>query len=110
MILTILTAASFAHKPDAFNTALLIHVSSWIAQFAGHFLAEGRSPALLDNLVGGACFSLSPLSRVLRPGTRELTPCTAHSARPRAVLRAPRDPVQTRLQPVSPEEHPHQHH
>ena len=62
MILTILTAASFAHKPDAFNTALLIHVSSWVAQFAGHFLAEGRSPALLDNLVGGACFSLPPLS------------------------------------------------
>ncbi|RPD66665.1 DUF962-domain-containing protein [Lentinus tigrinus ALCF2SS1-7] len=52
MILTILTSAAFAHKSDSFNTALLIHVSSWVAQFAGHFLAEGRSPALLDNLVG----------------------------------------------------------
>ncbi len=62
MVLTIMTAASFAHRPDAFNKALLIHVSSWIAQFAGHFLAEGRSPALLDNLVGGECCSsfLSP--------------------------------------------------
>jgi len=26
------------------------NVSSWIAQFAGHGLAEGRAPALLDNL------------------------------------------------------------
>ncbi|KAI0751471.1 DUF962-domain-containing protein [Daedaleopsis nitida] len=52
MVLTILTAASFSHNPDAFSKALMIHVSSWIAQFAGHFLAEGRSPALLDNLVG----------------------------------------------------------
>jgi 2-hydroxy fatty acid dioxygenase len=26
------------------------NVASWIAQFAGHGLAEGRAPALLDNL------------------------------------------------------------
>jgi 2-hydroxy fatty acid dioxygenase len=26
------------------------HVSSWIAQFMGHGLAEGRAPALFDNL------------------------------------------------------------
>jgi 2-hydroxy fatty acid dioxygenase len=26
------------------------HVASWIAQFAGHGLAEGRAPALFDNL------------------------------------------------------------
>ena len=51
----ILTAASFSHKADAIQTALYIHVGSWIAQFAGHFLAEGRSPALLDNLLGGEC-------------------------------------------------------
>ena len=53
MVLTILTAASYAHKPEAFYNAFLVHFSSWIAQFAGHFLAEGRSPALLDNLLGG---------------------------------------------------------
>lgn len=29
------------------------HVVSWIAQFMGHGLAEGRAPALLDNLLGG---------------------------------------------------------
>ena len=48
-----LTAAAFSHKVDAIQTALYIHGASWVAQFAGHFLAEGRSPALLDNLLGG---------------------------------------------------------
>ncbi|KAI0722156.1 DUF962-domain-containing protein [Cerioporus squamosus] len=52
MILTLLTSAAYAHKPDSFKPALLIHIASWVAQFAGHFLAEGRSPALLDNLLG----------------------------------------------------------
>ncbi|KAM5534860.1 hypothetical protein V8D89_011415 [Ganoderma adspersum] len=47
-----LTAAAFSHKADAIQTALYIHGASWVAQFAGHFLAEGRSPALLDNLLG----------------------------------------------------------
>jgi 2-hydroxy fatty acid dioxygenase len=27
-----------------------LHVMAWIAQFMGHGLAEGRAPALLDNL------------------------------------------------------------
>ena len=31
--------------------ALGVHVSSWIAQFVGHGIFEGRAPALLDNLV-----------------------------------------------------------
>ncbi|KAL9611805.1 MAG: hypothetical protein Q9167_003573 [Letrouitia subvulpina] len=31
--------------------ALGIHVASWIAQFIGHGIFEGRAPALLDNLV-----------------------------------------------------------
>ena len=30
--------------------ALTSHVSAWIAQFAGHGLAEGRAPALFANL------------------------------------------------------------
>lgn len=30
-----------------------MHVVCWIAQFIGHGFAEGRSPALLDNLIGG---------------------------------------------------------
>ena len=66
MTLITLTAASYAHKPGGVKTAILIHFVSWIAQFAGHFLAEGRSPALLDNLLGGT-YSPSASSRVSRP-------------------------------------------
>ena len=36
------------------TVAVTVHVLCWIAQFLGHGLAEGRAPALLDNLVGGA--------------------------------------------------------
>lgn len=31
--------------------ALGIHITSWLAQFVGHGVFEGRAPALLDNLV-----------------------------------------------------------
>lgn len=31
--------------------ALGVHVFSWLAQFVGHGVFEGRAPALLDNLV-----------------------------------------------------------
>jgi uncharacterized membrane protein YGL010W len=31
--------------------SLWAHIFSWIAQFVGHGLFEGRSPALLDNLL-----------------------------------------------------------
>lgn len=31
--------------------AASVHVVSWIAQFIGHGIFEGRAPALLDNLV-----------------------------------------------------------
>ncbi|TBU44791.1 DUF962-domain-containing protein [Dichomitus squalens] len=51
-VLIVLTASAYSHKPNSFNEALAVHVVSWIAQFAGHFLAEGRAPALLDNLLG----------------------------------------------------------
>ena len=30
--------------------AIALHITSWIAQFYGHGVHEGRSPALLDNL------------------------------------------------------------
>ena len=33
------------------KAAIGIHVASWIAQFIGHGVFEGRAPALLDNLV-----------------------------------------------------------
>ncbi|KAL8780993.1 MAG: hypothetical protein Q9203_000343 [Teloschistes exilis] len=38
--------------------ALGLHVASWIAQFLGHGVFEGRAPALLDNLV--QAFFLAP--------------------------------------------------
>lgn len=31
--------------------ALGLHIFSWLAQFVGHGIFEGRAPALLDNLV-----------------------------------------------------------
>ncbi|KAL9601368.1 MAG: hypothetical protein Q9219_002544 [cf. Caloplaca sp. 3 TL-2023] len=38
--------------------ALGLHVMSWIAQFVGHGIFEGRAPALMDNLV--QAFFLAP--------------------------------------------------
>lgn len=36
---------------DVFKVTLPIHISSWLAQFYGHYHDEHRSPAVLDNLV-----------------------------------------------------------
>lgn len=36
--------------PHAMTGAIVVHVMSWVAQFYGHGVHEGRSPALLDNL------------------------------------------------------------
>jgi 2-hydroxy fatty acid dioxygenase len=38
------------HEP--WKLATVIHIVAWIAQFYGHGVHEGRSPALLDNLFG----------------------------------------------------------
>lgn len=38
--------------------AIGVHVFSWLAQFFGHGVFEGRAPALLDNLV--QAFFLAP--------------------------------------------------
>ena len=38
--------------------AIGIHIASWVAQFVGHGLFEGRAPALLDNLT--QAFLLAP--------------------------------------------------
>jgi 2-hydroxy fatty acid dioxygenase len=51
--LSILTANAFAQRADHLQVALLVQAASWIAQFIGHGFAEGRAPALLDNLLGG---------------------------------------------------------
>ena len=41
------------------NTALYTHIVCWVAQFIGHGVWEGRSPALLDNLF--QAFMMAPL-------------------------------------------------
>jgi uncharacterized membrane protein YGL010W len=52
--LNIAAAAFTAHVPNANLMALYIHLGSWIVQFIGHGVFEGRAPALLDSLVQGA--------------------------------------------------------
>ncbi|KAI6128505.1 hypothetical protein EDD16DRAFT_1892599, partial [Pisolithus croceorrhizus] len=53
MALMLLTATAYAQRPDGIRNAIIVHVSAWIAQFIGHGFAEGRAPALLDNVLGG---------------------------------------------------------
>ncbi|KAF9534952.1 hypothetical protein CPB83DRAFT_780910 [Crepidotus variabilis] len=52
MILTLLTATAYSEKQNYQTVAWGVFIFSWIAQFAGHGFAEGRAPALLDNLLG----------------------------------------------------------
>jgi 2-hydroxy fatty acid dioxygenase len=39
-----------AADPEVWKVALVVHIGCWIAQFLGHGVFEGRSPALFDNL------------------------------------------------------------
>ena len=39
------------HGMKANYIAIGVHIASWLAQFVGHGIFEGRAPALLDNLV-----------------------------------------------------------
>ena len=53
----LLAATAFANHLTATygsianHWAIGLHVASWVAQFVGHGIYEGRAPALLDNLV-----------------------------------------------------------
>ncbi|KAI0046885.1 DUF962-domain-containing protein [Auriscalpium vulgare] len=51
-ILSTLSAAAFSKTGDHVKIAAVAHGVAWIAQFIGHGVAEGRAPALLDNLLG----------------------------------------------------------
>jgi uncharacterized membrane protein YGL010W len=45
--------ANYIHEvfpPEYFRIGLFLHLLGWISQFAGHKFAEGRQPALFDNL------------------------------------------------------------
>ena len=59
---SLLTAVAVANTPDSLHWVVPIHVGAWIAQFVGHGFAEKRSPALLDNLVGG---NSTPISYII---------------------------------------------
>mmetsp|Transcript_16636 Transcript_16636/g.46976 ORF Transcript_16636/g.46976 Transcript_16636/m.46976 type:complete len:189 (+) Transcript_16636:182-748(+) len=50
--------AFYNHNENALAIALAAHIIAWISQFVGHGVFEGRSPALLDNLV--QAFLLAP--------------------------------------------------
>ena len=52
-IVYLLTATTLARDPQNVKIALAVHVASWLFQFYGHGVHEGRAPALLDNIVGG---------------------------------------------------------
>ena len=56
----------------AWQPALAVHVVAWIAQFYGHGVHEGRSPALLDNL-----FQVSPAAALGAPRSRTAGGATA---------------------------------
>ncbi|KAH7931280.1 DUF962-domain-containing protein [Leucogyrophana mollusca] len=58
MVLTLLTATAYSYRSDGIRNAVVVQVVSWVAQFLGHGLAEGRAPALLDNILGA--FVLAP--------------------------------------------------
>jgi len=57
-ITTLLTATACANRSDANKIAGILFATSWIAQFAGHGVAEKRAPALFDNIIGA--FVLAP--------------------------------------------------
>ena len=44
------TLPTMFDKGDIAKYAAGANIASWVAQFAGHGLAEGRAPALFDNL------------------------------------------------------------
>lgn len=65
MVVMVLTATSYAHREHGQRNALYLHVFSWVMQFIGHGVAEGRAPALLDNIAGGAFHRSHVLHSVL---------------------------------------------
>jgi uncharacterized membrane protein YGL010W len=53
LALSTLTALSYSYGgTDALKKAAILNGASWVAQFLSHGIAEGRAPALLDNIVG----------------------------------------------------------
>jgi len=52
LVLSLLSATAFSRTAGHITQAAILHTFSWVAQFIGHGVAEGRAPALFDNLIG----------------------------------------------------------
>jgi hypothetical protein len=52
-------------KPSSMPFTIALHLSSWIAQFIGHGVFEGRAPALMTSLVQGRS-SYETVARVIK--------------------------------------------
>lgn len=95
--LSTLTAVSYASSgKDSLTRSTALHIVSWIAQFLSHGIAEGRAPALLDNLLGGT-FVL-PFSPFPHISLADSVLTLVDSSRSRPVLRPPRNSLLTRVQ------------
>lgn len=46
---------AFGPEPSALPFGLAVFFNGWFWQFVGHFVYEGRAPALFDNLSQGEC-------------------------------------------------------
>ncbi|KAH9847863.1 DUF962-domain-containing protein [Lenzites betulinus] len=51
-ILIALSSASFAYRTEWMPFVVILQIASWASQVIGHSCAEGRSPALAENLLG----------------------------------------------------------
>lgn len=78
MILSLLTATAYSRTSAHITNAGLLHAVSWVAQFLGHGLAEGRAPALLDNILGGMYFISRPFVSAKFPQAVVLAPFFVH--------------------------------
>ena len=84
MVATVLTATAFSYKPGYATQAACLQAFSWVAQFIGHGVAEGRAPALVDNLIGGTDICPCPSVDLTHPVGKFF-----YSRRASAVLRPP---------------------
>jgi 2-hydroxy fatty acid dioxygenase len=63
IVLSLLTSTAVARDQERVIYAVGLHIFAWAAQILSHGVAEGRSPALMDNLVGGVYPSHSDRAR-----------------------------------------------
>jgi uncharacterized membrane protein YGL010W len=57
IVLSLLTSTAVARDQERVIYAVGLHIFAWAAQILSHGVAEGRSPALMDNLVGAVALA-----------------------------------------------------